>query len=167
MANKSRTNPLCILFPLSAFSLLLLAQAKDAATQQPKKILSDTVFVYDGLFSGKSLPVMSHFAERHAPWDFIYPEKYEGMKSNDNGNLHWVANLSPTDFAGSKIWKLVGNKVPAIFAEKKYFPYEAQAILINRGDFPTVQKGLPSVFVFFFISWQSLFPLLWFLVENF
>ena len=136
-----------IFFTLGLFFLnnnRLRVLAKDPTSSRFIKILksqNNEIFIYDDVYGKKSLSVLSQLATRHAPFDFIYPEKLEGMKSNDNGNLHWVANFSPKEFAKSKIWKTLIQRLPTVFGEKRYYPYQAQSILINRGDFPTVQKG--------------------------
>ena len=128
-------------------NLLVEAEAKSspklARTLQSS---DDRVFVYDNVYSRKALSMISNLAARFAPFDFIYPEKLEGMKSNDNGNLHWVANFSPEEFAKSRIWRSLVKRLPTVFNERTYVPYEAQSILINRGDFPSVQKGTVPVF---------------------
>lgn len=138
---------LCLLFLFSNGCRNLLVQGDKVGSSNPKpnRILQyedNKIYIYDNIFKRKSLSIISDFVTRYAPWDFIYPEKYEGMQSNDNGNLHWVANLSPQDFAKSKIWKILTKKLPEALEINKYYPYHAQSILINRGDFPTVQKGL-------------------------
>eukprot|EP00795_Rhopilema_esculentum_P007201 gene7201-12871_t len=130
-----------VLFVVLVFAIIGMVLGTSLA---PKKIIrskNNEVLVYDEVFSKKSLSVMSELLQRHGPWDFIYPEKYEGMHENDNGNLHWVANFSPSDFSVSTIWKVLNKKLDRVFTGIRYFPYSAQGILINRGDFPTVKKG--------------------------
>ena len=122
-------------------SLLVLGDRRQI---QPTKVLQNSdsnVKIFDNVFSEKMLSTASHLLTRLAPWDFIYPEKYEGMKSNDNGDLHWIAAFSPKDFMHSKIWKTLEKKLHSVFEGRQYFPYESHGVLINRGDFPTVQKG--------------------------
>ncbi len=126
--------------------LLLVFDAKiTTAALEPTRIFESShckVQVFDNVFGRKTLGVMSELAHRYAPWDFVYPEAYEGMKSNDNGDLHWIAEFSPESFLDSKIWKILKKKLTSVFRGQNYLPYEANGVLINRGDFPTVQKGI-------------------------
>eukprot|EP00794_Sanderia_malayensis_P015087 gene15087-16643_t len=123
--------------------------AKNKASQQPIPELTRVVekanckaLVFDKVFGRSTLNVVEELLRRYAPWDYVYPENYEGMKSNDNGDMHWVASFSPKMFTTSKIWKLLKHRLPKeVFNGQNYFPYEANGVLLNRGDFPTVQKG--------------------------
>ena len=120
------------------------AEARDGSSPQLTKTLksnANQVFIYDNVFGKKALSLMSNLAARYAPYDFTYPEKLEGFEDSDNGNLHWVANFSPEDFAKSQIWTTLVRRLPDVFKKGDFFPFEAQSILINRGDFPSVQKG--------------------------
>jgi len=119
-------------------------QVKAGANPQLTRTLQhydNQVFIYDNVFSRQGLSIMSSLVSRYAPFDFIYPEKLEGLESNENGNLHWIANFSPADFAKSKIWKTLVKRLSGVFKERDFLPYEAQSVLINRGDFPSVQKA--------------------------
>ena len=131
-----------LLFVLSLKGITL--QVKGGANPQLTRTLQhydNQVFIYDNVFSRQGLSIMSSLVSRYAPFDFIYPEKLEGLESNENGNLHWIANFSPADFAKSKIWKTLVKRLSGVFKERDFLPYEAQSVLINRGDFPSVQKG--------------------------
>ena len=101
------------------------------------------ISIYDGIISKKILRAFTDLVKQFAPWDFIYPEPevFKGTEKKQNGNIHWIGEFSPKGFAGSRIWKLLRTKLPGFFKGKEYLPYEAHSVLINRGDFPTVQKG--------------------------
>ena len=131
--------------------LVLNLQVKAGMNPQLTRTLQNydnRVFIYDNVFSKQGISTMSSLVSRYAPFDFIYPEKLEGLESNENGNLHWIARFSPADFAKSKIWKTLVKRLPVVFKEKDLLPYEAQSVLINRGDFPSVQKGEIELFQF-------------------
>ena len=102
-----------------------------------------SVFVYDNIFGPRLLAVSANMVKKFATWFFVHPDPYEGIEKQDNGDLHWIAPLSPKSFAESKIWKALkkGLEGAGIFEGKKLHPYDVEGTMLLRGFSPAVCKG--------------------------
>ena len=112
---------------------------------EPTRTLIDgdkKVLAYDNVLHPRLSEALSSFVRRYGGWDFVYPDTYESFKDRNNGNLHWIAPMSPKWFSNTKVWKSVELRVLNNIWPEKLYPYQVEGVMLRRGDFPKVHQGI-------------------------
>ena len=78
-------------------------------------------------------------------YSYVYPDPYENYYPAVDGNLFWKAAISPSIMIKMRMWKYIRDAYKSlpteIYQEKRFLPFEANTIMLKRGESPTTFKG--------------------------